>query len=69
MKYTSQLCCDETMDGKMALYREKVAFVDFRGRSSQWPHRIHPWQTENTMFQFVHLSEGKRKHYTLLEKI
>jgi len=21
MKYTSQYCCDETMDGKMSLYR------------------------------------------------
>jgi len=22
MKYTSQLCCDKTMDGKMALYHK-----------------------------------------------
>jgi len=42
MKYTSQHCCDKTVDGKMALYREccflncskiivkKVTFVGFR---------------------------------------
>jgi len=46
MKYTSQHCCDKTMEGKMALSRmllsklykivvNKVTFVCFRGRLPQ----------------------------------
>jgi len=44
MKYTSQHCCDKTMDDKMSLYRDwcfpnftnslrKIYFASFRGRS------------------------------------
>jgi len=48
MKYSSQHCCDKTMDGKVALYREwcspnctkiivnTVTFVGFRGSITPW---------------------------------
>jgi len=73
MKYTSQHCCDKTMDGKMTLYREccfpnctKLWWINLlsyvlRGRSPQRPHTGSDPATRWCLFSYTVLNKRKVK--------